>query len=69
MYYEPFYIFMVATVMELWKLHYLFYSIFQISIYPGLFSSQQLQMVRQMFFTMPVVFQSFKLNFWLIESK
>ena len=42
--------------MELWKLYYLFYSIFQVSIYPGLFLSQQLQMVRQMFFTMPVVF-------------
>ena len=55
--------------MELWKLHYLFYSIFQVSKYPGLFSSQQLKMVRQMFSTMSAVFPCFKLNFWLIESK
>ena len=53
---NPYNIFMVAIAMELWKLYYLFYSIFQVSIYPGLFLSQQLQMVRQMFFTMPVVF-------------
>ena len=64
-----FVIFIVALAMKLSKLHYLFYLILQISIYQGLFCSQQLQMSGQMFLSMPILFQCFILNFWLIKNK
>ena len=66
---EPLLNFIVAIAMEVWKLHYLFYLIFQISMYSGLFSSQQLQIPGQMFLTTLLMFQRFKLNFWLVENE
>ena len=55
--------FLAAIATELRKLHNLFYSNFQIGICPGLFSSQQLQIPDQIFLTMPVLLQCFKLDF------